>query len=72
MFITLQPTLLSWARQRAGLQEDVLAKKMGVKLESVQAWEASGRLRMSQVEKLAHVTLSNFNPLQQGRICKVR
>lgn len=56
MFITLQPSLLSWARQRAGLQADALAKKMGVKVDSVQAWESTGRLRMSQVEKLAHVT----------------
>lgn len=56
MLITLQPTLLSWTRQRARLAEDVLAKKMGVKRESVIAWERTGTLRMTQVEKLAHVT----------------
>lgn len=56
MFITLQSDLLSWARQRAGLEEDDLARKMGVKRESVIAWENSGRLRLTQIEKLAHVT----------------
>lgn len=56
MFITLQSNLLSWARERAGLEEKVLARKMGVKLESVVAWEESGRLRLTQIEKLAHVT----------------
>lgn len=56
MHITLQPSLLSWARQRAGLAEEALAKKMGVKPESVITWENTGKLRMTQVEKLAHVT----------------
>jgi Zn-dependent peptidase ImmA (M78 family)/transcriptional regulator with XRE-family HTH domain len=56
MFTILQPSLLVWARQRAGLDQDSLARKMGVKIESVLGWEANGRLRMTQVEKLAHVT----------------
>jgi Zn-dependent peptidase ImmA (M78 family)/DNA-binding XRE family transcriptional regulator len=56
MFVTLQPTLLSWARQRAGLDEETLARKMGVKTEALLAWENNGHLRMTQVEKLAHHT----------------
>ncbi len=56
MFITLQPTLLSWARNRAGLDQEALARKMGVRIEKLLVWEGNGRLRMTQVEKLAHVT----------------
>jgi transcriptional regulator with XRE-family HTH domain len=56
MYLTLQSRLLSWARLRAGLEEEDLARKMGVKRESVVAWEESGRLRATQVDKLAHVT----------------
>jgi Zn-dependent peptidase ImmA (M78 family)/DNA-binding XRE family transcriptional regulator len=56
MYLTLQSRLLSWARLRAGFEEEELARKMGVKRESVVAWEGSGRLRVTQVEKLAHVT----------------
>jgi Zn-dependent peptidase ImmA (M78 family)/DNA-binding XRE family transcriptional regulator len=56
MLITLQAPLLAWARQRAGLKEEDLAHKVGVKLDTVLAWESTGQLTMTQVEKLAHVT----------------
>lgn len=56
MLITLKASLLAWARQRAGLKEEDLAHKVGVKLDTVLAWESTGRLTMTQVEKLAHVT----------------
>ena len=51
--ITLQPDVLRWARERAGLSEDELAKKMQVKPERVQEWERSGEISMAQVRKLA-------------------
>lgn len=56
MNIVLQPAVLKWARERAGLSGDALAKKMGVKAERVAEWEVNGELRVKQVEKLAHVT----------------
>lgn len=52
----MQPDVLRWARQRAGLSEDELAKKMQVKPERVQEWERSGEISMAQVRKLAQRT----------------
>ena len=42
--ITLQPELLRWARERAGLSQDDLAKKMNVKPERVPDWESTGKI----------------------------
>jgi Zn-dependent peptidase ImmA (M78 family) len=58
--ISLQPSVLKWARERAGLPEEVLAKKMSVKPERVREWETVGALRFKQAEKLAHVTHTPF------------
>ena len=54
--IELQPEVLRWARERAGLSQDQLAKKMQVKPERVQEWERSGEISTSQVRKLAQHT----------------
>lgn len=56
MNLTLQPTVLRWARQRAGLDEAALAGKLGTTPERVAEWEQDGQLRFTQVQKLAHVT----------------
>ena len=54
--IILQPDVLRWARQRAGLSENELAKKMQVKPERVLEWERSGEISMAQIGKLAQRT----------------
>lgn len=54
--ITLQSDVLRWARERAGLSEDELAKGMQVKPERVHEWERSGEISMAQVRKLAQRT----------------
>lgn len=54
--ITLQPEVLRWARERAGLQPDVLADKVNVKPERVQEWEKSGLISIAQADKLSHHT----------------
>lgn len=54
--ITLQPGVLRWARKRAGLEAEVLAHKVGVKPGRVEEWEKSGRISLSQADKLAHHT----------------
>lgn len=54
--IKLQPKVLRWARTRAGLEVDALASKIGVKPERVHEWEQSGRISLSQADKLAHHT----------------
>ena len=58
--ITLRPSVLTWARERAGLRVDELARKVNVKTERVQAWERYGSISMPQAERLAraaHVPL---------------
>lgn len=63
MNISLQPTLLSWARERAGLSVDMLAKKMNVQPKRVTAWEDNGEISFKQAEKLAKVTHTPFGYL---------
>ena len=59
--ITLQPDVLRWARERAKLQPEELAKKMGVKRhERVLKWERDGLISVAQVDKLAKHT---YTPL---------
>ncbi|MDE0297583.1 MAG: XRE family transcriptional regulator [Candidatus Poribacteria bacterium] len=59
--ITLQPDVLRWARERAKLQPDELANKMGVKdPERVLKWERDGKISVAQVDKLAKCT---YTPL---------
>lgn len=63
MDITLQPRVLRWARERAALNEDVLAKKVGTKAERVADWEQTGHLSFSQAQKLAKATYTPFGYL---------
>lgn len=63
MDITLQPQVLRWARERAALDEDVLAKKVGTKPERVVDWEQTGHLSFSQAQKLAKATYTPFGYL---------
>ncbi len=59
--ITLQPDVLRWARERAKLQPEELANKMGVKRhERVLEWERDGKISVAQVDKLAKCT---YTPL---------
>lgn len=54
--ISLNPQVLYWARQRAGLDINTLAKKMVIKPERIKDWEKTGQITFSQVDKLAHHT----------------
>ncbi len=56
LLITLQPSVLRWARERARLDVDVLARKVGVRPERVAEWEASGTITVAQADKVAHHT----------------
>lgn len=56
MKVTLQPTVLRWARERAGLDTTSLARKVGTKPERVMAWEESGDIAFGQVDRLAQAT----------------
>lgn len=54
--LELQPAVLRWARERAGLTAETLAKKVGTRPERVREWETNGQITMAQVDKLAHHT----------------
>jgi len=54
----LAPQVLRWARERASLDEQGLARKMNVKPERVAEWESTGFITRKQVKKLADVTLT--------------
>lgn len=63
MNVRLQPRTLRWARERAGLDEAALAKKLGTKPERVLAWEETGELSLKKVELLAARTYTPFGQL---------
>ena len=63
MKISLQPAILRWARERAGLSVEALAKKMQLKSERVAGWEEHGELSFKQAEKLAKVIHTPFGYL---------
>ena len=63
MEIALQKQVLRWARERAGLSEGALAKKVGTKPERVLEWEQTGHLKFVQAQKLAKATYTPFGYL---------
>lgn len=56
MELSLQPSLLQWARERARLTQDALAKKMGLVPKRVEEWEETGKIKMDWADKLARKT----------------
>ncbi len=54
--ITLQPSVLRWVRERAGISPEELARKIQVKSERVFEWEKSGRISIAQTDNLAKST----------------
>lgn len=61
--ITLEPSVLQWARARAELSADDLAGKMQVKPERVLEWEHSGNITMAQSKRLAGATYTPYGYL---------
>ena len=56
--LRLRPDVLRWARERANLTEEDLARKVRLKAERVQQWEQSGEISMAWAERLADATHS--------------
>jgi Zn-dependent peptidase ImmA (M78 family)/transcriptional regulator with XRE-family HTH domain len=51
------PALLIWARQSAGLSQEAVAKKVGVKIDRILAWETGqGRPSVAQLRNFAAAT----------------
>jgi len=63
MNVTLQPEVLRWARQRSGLDEAALAKKLGVNAEQLARWESDGELSFKKAALLAQKTHTPFGQL---------
>lgn len=64
MNVTLEPRILRWARERAGLDESALARKLGIKqVGRVTQWETSGELPYKKAELLAQKTYTPFGYL---------
>jgi len=64
--VTLQPAVLRWARERAGLDVDKLAAKIAVQPERVSEWEISGSITIAQTDKLARCTYTPVGYLYLG------
>lgn len=56
MELKLQPSVLRWARERAGLEPHALAGALKLPDERVKDWETTGALTFSLLQKLARVT----------------
>lgn len=63
MNLNLQPQVLRWARERAGLDESALAKKLGINAERLTEWETNGELPFAKAELLAKKTHTPFGYL---------
>ena len=61
--MALEPVVLRWARERARLGPETIAAKMNVHPHRVLEWERSGRISMSQADRLAHHTHTPFGYL---------
>ena len=56
--LKLRPAVLRWARERADLTTEDLARKVKLKAERVEEWENSGAISMAWAERLAAATHS--------------
>ena len=54
--ISLQPGVLQWARERARVSRDELARKMQVNVDRVVEWEETGNISVAQADRLAERT----------------
>ena len=63
MKLSLEPQIIRWARERAGLDASALAKKLGVKAQRLAEWEESGQLPYKKAELLAAKTFTPFGHL---------
>ena len=52
----MQPAVLRWARERAGLDRDQLAANLKLQVQDIAEWEHSGRIPFNKVDDLAKHT----------------
>jgi Zn-dependent peptidase ImmA (M78 family) len=63
MNITLQPDVLRWVRERAGLSQSDLATGLRIQPERVAKWERSGEISFAMAERLAGKVRAPFGYL---------
>ena len=56
--ITLQPRVLRWARERAGLEREQLAANLKLQTQDIAEWEQSGRITFNEADDLAKHTFT--------------
>lgn len=54
--VNVQPRVLRWARERAALGTDELARKIGLKASRITEWEESGEIPLTYLERVAEKT----------------
>ncbi len=52
----MQPSVLQWARERARVSRDELARRMQIDVDHVIEWEETGNISVAQVDRLAERT----------------
>lgn len=70
--LALQPDVLRWARERAGLAVDKFAQKAKIKPEKVRNWEETGKVTFGQLEHLAQHTHTPIGHLFLSKPLKER
>ena len=55
-YITLSPNVLKWARQRVGLNQEELSRKLKTEINMVSEWEISGKITVPMADALAKRT----------------
>jgi Zn-dependent peptidase ImmA (M78 family)/transcriptional regulator with XRE-family HTH domain len=54
--VHVQPQVLRWARERAALDRDELATKVGLKVERIAEWETTGAIDVNHLDRVATKT----------------
>jgi len=61
--VVVDPQMLRWVRERAGLSVQALAEKVGTRPDKVSDWELKGELTLKQAEEVAKTTHVPFGYL---------
>jgi Zn-dependent peptidase ImmA (M78 family)/transcriptional regulator with XRE-family HTH domain len=54
--VNVKPEVVRWARERAALEPEELARKLGLRQKWVDEWEKTGELTLAHLERLAEKT----------------
>ncbi|RYD65249.1 MAG: ImmA/IrrE family metallo-endopeptidase [Verrucomicrobiaceae bacterium] len=72
MVLTLQPKVLEWARHRMRFSVEDAAKSVGVAEDKIEAWESTGNITHTDLEKLARGTRTPIGYLFLSEVPEIR